>query len=249
VNIQTTMDGCGALWGLVVERAHRQLLHEQPEAAQAFHQNAPVLEESHELARALGLTEPYTKALEAGVACWQAIHRLENARKAAEATAASPGTIPGVEALILDALRIYPSAYIDSVRKFCEAALGQLIPEDDETRARRHGLRTWAAARKRILSTGRETVAHADSAFIAGIAEDGRWPPLLLLGLATEESIAEMLRLEVETAQAEFLWMAGNLLQTSLLVLAQGEAQMGETAMLLDRKLAEPVAASDGQPG
>jgi hypothetical protein len=230
-------DGFGALWALVVQEAQRRMLAEQSAAVDAFRRAQPEPEDSPQVARELGLVAPCLKALEAGVACREAIFRLANARDSTDAAISSPGMITGVEAIILDALRIYLSGYIDACRKFCEAALGQLIPEDDETRLRRDGLKVWASAAKKVLSTGRETVAHGDTAYITGIAEDGLWPPMLLLDAAQEESLVKMFREGVNTDRSKFQWRSNQLFRTAALALAYGEAQMGRTSVLIARKL------------
>lgn len=229
--------GFGALWALVVYEARRRMLADQAAAVDAFCQAQPQLEEGPRVARELGLVAPCLKALEAGVACREAIFRLTNARAATVEAISSPGVITGVEAIILDALRIYLSGYIDSCRKFCEAAFGQLIPDDEETRVRRDELKAWASAAKKVLSRGRETVAHGDTAHITAIAEDGLWPPILLLDVAGEEFLVEMFREGVKTGCSKFQWRSNQFFDTAVLALAQGEAQMGKTHALISRKL------------
>lgn len=230
-------DGFDALWTVVVREARRRLVESAPEATSEFLRAEPELEASPELARQLRLKEPCTKVLEAGVACREAIFRLSTAQAVSNRLRVSERKPGGIESIVLDATRIYLSAYIDAVRKFCDASLGQLVPEDVETRQRRDEVKAWLTAAKKVLSTGRETVAHADTAFISGITDDGLWAPMLLLDALEEGALLEMFKDGIERDAEKFEWRIGQLMSVALLALAHGEAQMATTAALIDRKL------------
>jgi hypothetical protein len=230
----------GKLWDLVIT-ASRERLHQQyPEAVAEFLESAPTVEQSPAAARHLGFAEtPLLKAIESGAAYREALFRLTTANRAAALLRADEGRVGVQESVLLDVLRIYLSGYVDATRKFIESALGQLAADDADTRERRNEVRAWAAARKKVLSVGRETVAHADTAFLSGIEEDGLWTPMILLGLAEEDALVEMYKDGLKRDHEKFIWRVGQLLQTASLAVAQGEQQLNATFELLIRKLDE----------
>ncbi|MDA0302191.1 MAG: hypothetical protein O2822_06655, partial [Chloroflexi bacterium] len=105
----------------------------------------------------------------------------------------------------------------------------------------RDALAKWVAAGKKALSTGRQTVAHADTAFIKGITEDGLWAPLALAGGLTEEALVETLRHHEQSDAGKFGWRSEQLIKTAVLALAQCEAELGATARLIQAKRPRPA--------
>lgn len=236
-----TASGFERLFNLVAVESRRRIVAESPEAVRRFLATVSVdeLEASADAAKQIGFgPTPLLKAIERGAAYRGALFQLSNASRAAELLRNDTARVGVQEAVLVDALAVYLSAYIDATRNFIDKAIGQLLPEDDDTRARRQYVADWSAARKKTLSNMRQPVAHADVNHIAGIEEDGLWTPMILLELLGEESLVAMFEDGIARDRTKFEWRVGQLLQTAVLAIAQAEQQLHATADLLERKLA-----------
>ncbi len=232
----THNDGFGALWGILVEQVRLGLLSDYPQEVVAFRDLPPDRDDVTNAVR-LGMRERYTKALESGMACRLSISRIANAMRIAGHLDPDHPLAPEIEIAVVDGMSIYLSAYIDGLRKFIERSIGQLLPEDDDTRQRREEIGRWCAAAKQTLSTARQHVAHADTGYISGITEEGLWPPMVLAGGLNEQAIIEAFRQDLAINHAKFRERIERLHQVAVMALAQGEAQMGATATLIRAKL------------
>lgn len=228
-------DGFGALFGLVVSKARKGLQEDYPEAIKAFRPEVGSTDELHAVLSELAVTPRYLKALEAGWAYRDTISRIHEVHRVAGAIDLSSPVADGVQAILFDSMHIYVSAYIDGARNFAITSLGQLVSEDDDTRQRRTELMTWAGSAKRRLSNGRQAVAHADTPWINAINEDGLWAPMILGGI-DEARLVEVYEETRAYNSRRFPWRMELLFRSAVLLLAQGEKQLGATAELIAKK-------------
>ena len=133
---------------------------------------------------------------------------------------------------------VYLSALIDATSRFSLKALGRLVQEDQDTSAKRSQIEQFRKSSLTKLSDTRQPVAHAETGHIKSITALGQWPPGLLQGLLTEDTMKVAWETQLEIDRDKHNSRTALLTQTTKLVVAQCEAHLEATAKLIESKIA-----------
>ena len=194
------------LWDRLIDHARRELLLAQPAGVAAVERLHLVkafmtgdLEDAYAAAARLAkehrvvLRGRTRRAIEFGVAAYDSARKLDLAQtRLARIKAGRDYSSPDDVDAALDLWWIYLHRQIESATKFISETAGVLGGGDARASAVLNAAE-WEKVRTNAIAKGRQEVAHGTSAFIAGIAEERWWEPMIIHGVTQGETIDEMI--------------------------------------------------------